>query len=113
MANVTLPQPIKDKIESEVEDIDHKEDSISLYDRVSYRIGATTWALRCMELIEALKASEELWFDRNLPDNEGIACHACDCGEAGDKTNEDGHDFDCSISLAHSAIDKFNKDMKE
>lgn len=43
------------------------------------------------------------WFDRTK--EPGIACWACDCGEAGQKTNSDGHDHSCPVSIARAVLD--------
>ncbi len=69
---------------------------------------------KLLEIIEiqakALRLSDEHWFNRNL---DRFACMECDCGEAGEITNADGHDKKCSVSAAHSAIAAVEKIVGE
>jgi hypothetical protein len=55
-------------------------------------------------LEEAVILADKHWFDKT-----GCACTGCDMGEAGCRTNEDGHDYCCHISLAHIALLKIQE----
>ena len=50
----------------------------------------------------ALKLADGFWFDIAVMPR--YSCLFCNLGEAGAKTNDDGHDNDCPISAAHLAL---------
>ena len=62
------------------------------------------------ELRIALDNVAELWFDGK---KDEYACSTCDMGGAGEKTNEDGHDYNCVISGAYLLLQRLSNESKK
>lgn len=58
--------------------------------------------LKLIEIAEAAKNIDELWFDASK--EIGIACHTCDTGGGETFVRPDGHDLKCRIAKVHDAL---------